>query len=413
MTAPTKTGVVARVFSPEALLKRRIRAHFAKLGFTRADDGTLVLPGADKEHVRRLHSGQRAERLKSGGDFLARALPKALPYFADGREIDPAKIRLRLIRVYSDTLEADLFRVATLTWSVPVSPGFGRRLRYLVWDEEHGRLAGIFALGDPVFNLSVRDDLIGWDVRDRSERLVNLLDAYVLGAVPPYNMLLGGKAVACLVRSREVFNDFKKEYGGSVGVISGKAKHAALLAVTTTSSMGRSSIYNRLRLGETMYLTPIGYTVGWGHFHITDQIFLELREYLRLVGHPYADQHKFGEGPNWRLRTIRAALNEIGIAQSVLRHGIRREVFICPFAANSLDILKTGKGRPNLSSLLKVAEISDLARERWMAPRADRQPDYLGWERSSIPELIRGTGTGAQVGNGRSAQGGLRIPYVG
>jgi hypothetical protein len=203
-------------------------------------------------------------------------------------------------------------------------------------------------------------------------------------------MLLGGKAVACLVRSKEIFNDFRQRYGKAVGVISGKAKRPALLVVTTTSSMGRSSIYNRLRLDGSMYFSPIGYTIGWGHFHITDQLFVELREYLRVTGHPYADQHEFGEGPNWRLRTIRAALTEIGISESVLRHGIKREVFICPFASNSLEILKTGKGKPDLSGLLTAAEISDLARERWMEPRAGRREDYRAWQRSGIADLIQG-----------------------
>ena len=391
MSGKTRTGSVARVFSPEALLKRRIRAHFKKLGFTKGSDGSLQLPGVDKEDVRRLHSGQRAERLKSSAAFLSCALPRTLPHFADGAEIDPSKIKLRLIRVHSDTAEADLFRVATLTWSIPVSPGFGRRLRYIVWDAHHKKIVGIIALGDPVYNLSVRDDLIEWDVRDRSERLVNLLDAYVLGAVPPYNMLLGGKAVACLVRTREVYKDFKAAYGKTIGVISGRAKKAALLVVTTTSSMGRSSIYNRLRLGGTTYFNPIGYTVGWGHFHITDQLFTELREYLRLIKHPYADQHKFGEGPNWRLCTIRAALGEIGINELVLRHGVKREVFICPFASNAFDILKTGKGRPKLSGLMTVAEVSNLARERWIVPRAKRRDDYRAWQRSGIVDLIYGT----------------------
>jgi hypothetical protein len=73
MTVKKKTGAVARAFSPEALLKRRIRAHFTKLGFTRANDGTLKLPGTDKHDVRRLHSDQRAERLILGANFLSRA----------------------------------------------------------------------------------------------------------------------------------------------------------------------------------------------------------------------------------------------------------------------------------------------------------------------------------------------------
>ena len=180
-----KTPVV-RAFTPDALLKRSIRGHFTRLGSTKSNDGSLILPGTGKEIIRKLHNGQREERLEAGAEFIRRALPKALPQFANGQEIDPSKIQLRLVRVQSDTADADLFRIASLTWSVPVSTGFGRRLRYLVWDEHHERVVGLIALGDPVFNLSVRDNLIGWNVHDRAERLVGLLDAYVLGAVPPY-----------------------------------------------------------------------------------------------------------------------------------------------------------------------------------------------------------------------------------
>ncbi len=277
-----KKVAIARVFTPEALLKRGIRAHFTRLGFTKSNDGTLMLPGTGKEVVRRLHSGQRSEKLEGNQTFLEWASEASLPHFASGAEIDPSKIKLSLIRVFSGTKNSDLFRFASLTWSVPVSVGFGRRLRYLVWDDHHKRLVGLIALGDPVFNLSVRDNLIGWNVDDRAKRLVSILDAYVLGAVPPYNMLLCGKAVACLVRSQEVFNDFKETYGGTVGIISGEAKQAELLAVTTTSSMGRSSVYNRLRLGDELYFDPIGYTIGWGHFHITDRLFADIRKYLRI-----------------------------------------------------------------------------------------------------------------------------------
>jgi hypothetical protein len=385
-----KKSNVARPFTPEAKLKRSIRAHFKHLGFTKAADGTLVLPGTGKDVVRTLHSSQRAERLEDSAEFLKRVSKDLLPHFANGDEIDPSKIRLRLVRVDSRTKDTDLFRFAALTWSVPVSNGFGRRLRYLVWDDAHDRLVGLIALGDPVFNLSVRDNLIEWDSHDRAKRLVGILDAYVLGAVPPYNMLLGGKAVACLIRSREIYDDFKRVYGNTVGIISGKRKRAQLLAVTTTSSMGRSSVYNRLRLGGQEYLKPIGYTLGWGHFHITDQLFEEIRKFLRAKKHLYAGNHQFGDGPNWRLRAIRKALGELDINESVLRHGIQREVFICPFGSNALEILKTGKGTLDLTSLKTVEQISDLVRERWMVPRAERYPEYRNWKREAIPRLISG-----------------------
>jgi len=381
---------IARPFSPEALLKRNIRSHFTRLGFARANDGTLILPGTAKDDVRTLHAEQRAERRAHSSRFVEQALPHALKYFANGSEIDPSKIKLHLKRVRSKSRESDLFRIASLTWSVPVSAGFGRRLRYLVWDAYHEKVVGLIALGDPVFNLRVRDDLIGWDAEARRSRLVGLLDAYVLGAVPPYNMLLCGKAIACLVRSREIFDDFKRTYGRTVGIISGRAKRAKLLAVTTTSSMGRSSIYNRLKLGKQTFFERIGYTIGWGHFHITDQLFAEIRKYLRLRRDPYAGNHGFGEGPNWRLRTIRRALDVLEINQSVLKHGIQREVFVCPFGPNAFDILNTGKGELDLSTLQSVEEISELARERWIVPRALRRPEFREWKREGIIDLIHG-----------------------
>jgi hypothetical protein len=361
------------------------------LGFSKDEQGELVLPGVSKDIIRKMHRGQRRERLAAAQPFLAKALPRALPHFADGSEIDPGKIALRLRIVKSDTPESDLFRVATLTWSVPVSPGFGRRLRYLVWDEGHDRLAGVIALGDPVYNLSVRDALIDWTVHDRALRLVGVLDAYVLGAVPPYNFLLGGKAVACLIRSRDVYDDFYRAYGRFVGVISKKKKRAHLVAVTTTSSMGRSAVYNRLRLGETAYFERIGFTEGWGHFHITDALFERMRLFLRDRNHAYADQHKFGEGPNWRLRTIRAALGALDFNENILRHGIQREVFVSKLASNAFEVLRSGKVKPDISGLLTVAQISDLARDRWIVPRAERgEIDYRGWAREMIPLLIKG-----------------------
>jgi hypothetical protein len=269
-----KKSVVISAFSPEATLKRKVRTHLRKLGFRRAQDGALTPPSSSKETVRALHHEQRKAILKEQRQFLSEALPSLTKHFANGDEIDPAKVAPRLELIDKETWQSDLFRLASLTWSVPVSAGYGRRLRYLVWDDSNNKLIGIIALGDPVFNLKVRDELIGWTAKDRSKRLVNILDAYVLGAVPPYNMLLGGKLVACLVRSREICDDFVKKYGHTRGIISNKKKDARLVMVTTSSSLGRSSVYNRLKLKDQKYFDSIGYTQGWGHFHIPDTLLL-------------------------------------------------------------------------------------------------------------------------------------------
>lgn len=380
---------VIPVSTREASLRRKVRRQLHSLGFHRSGEGALEIDSYDKEIVRSLHSVQRSDRLSANSDFLARRANELLSYFASGQDVCSHAIRPKLERVHAGTWQADLFRLASLTWSVPVSNGFGRRLRYIVWDSHNDKLLGLIAIGDPVFNLSVRDNLIEWNVDDRRERLVNVMDAYVLGALPPYNTLLGGKMVACLIRSREVYNEFTRTYGNTPGIISGKMKKARLLAVTTLSSMGRSSVYNRLKLDGVRYFEPIGYTQGWGHFHISDDLFIELRDYLRSIGHKYADQHRFGQGPNWRLRTTRAALKALGFKDELLRHGIQRQVFFCSLASNTASILRTGEGSPDLSALLTMQQVADLALERWILPRAQRRSDYRFWNRSDVLRLLK------------------------
>ena len=67
-----------------------------------------------------------------------------------------------------------------------------------------------------------------------------------------------------------------------------------------------------------------------------------------------------------------------------MRHGIKREVFICQLAANATKILQTGKGKPDIRSLQTVKQIAGLALERWVIPRAASVPDYRRWRASNL-----------------------------
>jgi hypothetical protein len=175
-----KQKKIVRISLRQANLKRRLRRHLAALGFHKSQDGKLEAAGTSKEVIRALHTAQRNARLKANKKYIAERLPDLIKYFASGSDIDPSRISPVLRKVSSDTWESDLFRLASLTWAIPVSNGFGRRLRYLVWDEHNDKLIGLIAIGDPVFNLSVRDNLIKWNHRTRGKRLVNIMDAYVL-----------------------------------------------------------------------------------------------------------------------------------------------------------------------------------------------------------------------------------------
>jgi Domain of unknown function (DUF4338) len=373
----------------EARLKRRLRYHLKKLGFLKQQDGRLAPPEATKAGVRQIHESQRREKLRAEKEFVHAKWPELKKYFADGKDVVPEKVTPELELIDSSTWQSDLFRLASLTWSVPVSNGYGRRLRFLVWDRSIDKLLGIIALGDPVFNLRVRDENVGWGVRDREQRLVNVLDAYVLGAVPPYNMLLGGKLVACLIRTKEVRDAFTDKYANVKGIISKKNKHASLVLVTTSSALGRSSLYNRLALNGEHFFASIGYTAGWGHFHIPDKLYSIVRDCLSLRGHEYSDGNRFGDGPNWKLRAVRQAFHYLGLSQNLLHHGIPREVFACYLAKNAKDVLTGTAAKPNYRGLQSVANVSALARARWLEPRAKRRPEFRFWNSEEIEVMVK------------------------
>ena len=342
---------------------------------------------ATKQSIREAHRRQRERRDLAEQEWLRPRLDGVLGHFAESSEIDVQDTRPVLVPVRAATWEGELFRAATLLWSVPVSRGYGRRMRYLVMDEANGKLIGLLALGDPVFNLKSRDAWIGWTADIRKKRLSSVMDLYICGAVPPYSFLLGSKLVAGLATAREVGDAFRAKYTGAKGIISGEEKPAELLVVTTTSALGRSSLYNRLKL-RTHPVTEfrrIGFTEGWGHFSVGDDLFMRLRDHLISEDHKYANGHSFGTGPNWRLRTIRAAMKSLGVDDGLLKHGIRREVFAAELSDTARQQLREGIQGPGARPT--AAEIAEAALNRWMRPRYERE-GLRTWTRADTEELL-------------------------
>jgi len=261
-------------------------------------------------------------------------------------------------------------------------------MRFLVRDRQNDRLIGLFALGDPVFNLSARDKWIGWTHEDRCDRLTHVMDAYVVGALPPYSHLLGGKLVASLMGSTEVKRVYERKYFGLRSIISEKENRARLVLLTTTSALGRSSLYNRLAIPGSIRFVRIGSTKGFGHFQIAGEVFDRLRDYLQAIGHPYASGHRFGMGPNWKIRVARAALEELGLdGNAVLKHGIEREVYAVPLAANYKEVL-LGQHRNVRSLAQPAADLAQYSLERWVLPRAAWDKRYKRFARRTVLDSL-------------------------
>ncbi len=364
----------------ESELRRRVIGELVAAGFEMRG-GLLVAPQGDpKEVARLLHATQRRTLLHRAAEFIGDWEETLLPHFANGAEIEPGRISPRVSAVETEE-DAALFRFASLHWAVPVSQGYGRRTRFLIRDSTNGKLIGIFALGDPVFNLRVRDQAIRWSQEQRRNRLYNVFDAFVLGAVDPYRQLIGGKLAALCAVSDEVVSYLENKYHGTTTVIRGEEKISRPVLITTTSALGRSSIYNRLTMdGEKVYVDA-GYTEGFGHFQFSDELFSE------LVGLISEDEgfrgNEYGQGPNWKMRTIRTALVRLGLSGDLLKHGIRREVFLAPLAVSWRAFLRgeTDVIRPLSYPLSVVAEHYCA---RWAVPRAARRPEYKEWIRENM-----------------------------
>lgn len=334
-----------------------------------------------KSSIRKRHAHAVAKQIGFARPALARHEDELLRFIASGGEVNPANIQPRLVQVEPDTMHSRLFRYACLHWSIPVSQGYGRRMRFLIFDENNGKLLGLFGLGDPVYAIKARDEWIGWGAEAKAERLYHVMDAYVLGAVPPYSRLLGGKLVALAAACDEVRRAFARRYGDRVPLISGKKRRPHLVLITTASALGRSSLYNRVKFRERLVFQSVGFTSGWGEFHFSNGVYEELSAFARRHCVPTAKQEKWGTGFRNRRELVRKALIKLGFGQDLLNHGIRREIFVAPLATNSREFLRGEVSRPVFYKL-PFAEGARFWRERWMLPRSERDSSFRNFDPS-------------------------------
>lgn len=197
-----------KAFTIGARIKRDLRAHLRELGFTKKPDGSLNPPNGDKNTYRHLHRRHRDAKSEAAERLVIERLGEFERYFASGADIDPAKVEPVLEEIDSDGWQTKLFRAASLTWSVPVSNGYGRRMRFLVWDKQNSKLIGLIALGDPVFNMGARDRIIGWNSADilsyLKKRRRSYADGHQFGDGPNWRMRAVRLALKLLEVNEEV-----------------------------------------------------------------------------------------------------------------------------------------------------------------------------------------------------------------
>jgi len=363
-----------------SVLRVKIIQSLRAQGF-RVRNGTILPPKElSKERIRELHETAVEHRIERARDGLFRKEKELLRHVASGNEIVPSRIRPHLVEVLPESEQELLFRYASLHWSIPVSSGYGRRLRFLVVDEHNGKLIGLIGLGDPVFSLGPRDEWVGWTLSDRKKRLGNVMDAFVLGAVPPYSFLLCGKLVAMLAASDTIRDAFKRKYGGARSVIRRKLHDGRLALLTTTSALGRSSVYNRLRLGERLLYQRVGFTKGSGEFHFSNGLYGAISQFAEKHCEPTAKRELWGIGFRNRREVIKKCLPALGLSSDWVYHGIEREVFVIPLARNTRQFLR-GQHSRLMWYHQSETQIFEYFRDRWMLPRASWDERFRSWSK--------------------------------
>jgi Domain of unknown function (DUF4338) len=333
---------------------------------------TAVAAG-DKDVIRAIHVASRDHGTDDQRRAALKLFEKYRQRFIDGANLDPARIQPVLIYVDDrHGVWGDLFRLVRWTWSMPYSSGYGRRLRFVVWDAHHEAVMGIIGLQSPPVDLAARDGLFAYPKGRKLEFVNRTLDAFTIGAVPPYSNILGGKLVAGLVASNEVRQAYWRVYAGKITQMKRKRIAQPLVAVTTTSAFGRSSIYNRLRHGDRLLAESIGYTKGTGSVHL-EPFYPHILDLIRTE-EPDLVVGDYGNGPKRKWQHFKRGLDMLGVHRRFFNHGLQREVFLYRLVEN-LDAGMSG-GESGAALDMSTADHAAYWRERWAIPRSERDPSW-------------------------------------
>lgn len=304
--------------------------------------------------------------------WILKHLDLARNNLASGEDVLKSEIRPR-IEVCRTQKQHDIFRILRYNWSSPASDYVGRRIRLLVRDDgiAESPVIGIAALGSSIIHISARDRWIGWDTKTRTERIIYMMDAYVLGALPPYNHLLGGKLISYILASNEIRDIYKNKYSSRRTIINDRVA-SDLVLIITTSLYGRNSAqYNRLRYGKSLLYKPIGTTSGFGSLHISNETFYTMLELAK--GNGCNVSNSFGAGPNWRMRVIRSACDALNLdSEVILQHSFQRGLYALPLATNWKSFL-SGKSDTPIYRDLPMRDLVDYWRERWLNMRKQNE----------------------------------------
>ena len=362
----------------EAALRDRIVAEMGRVGFY--INPHLRPPTNDRQSYRLIQQNAKAVQIQEHSKFVARVLPRAKKLFPDVSQIIPSDIELKLIPVRHGTKYGDLFFWWNLVWwSMPYQRGYGRQMRFILWDVTHDAPFGLIQLQSPLLRMAARDSDLGIP-KGSEDRWANMsMNAGRIGALPPYNGLIGGKMVALAATSNEVRAAYRSKYAGRKTLMNGRTLDPDLLFITTTSAFGRSSMYDRLRYDGRLVAEHIGSTAGNGTFHVPEHLVKDMYAMLKDAG--IDTSTSYGHGPSRKIKLLKQAFTRLDL-RGFYNHGIKRDVYLFPLARNVREVIRDGDEPAYFNR-----PFADMVRywvERWAVPRSVRRPEWREFDQDAF-----------------------------
>jgi len=330
----------------------------------------------EKETLRKVHEQKRKEQLRLHKKFLLENLDEMKKFSIDGKNIQPDKIKLKLIEVEPDSFESRLFFWWNLVWwSLPYDKPIGRQMRFVLWDEYHDAPFGLIGLQSPPLASSVRDNYLGLNNGNREYWINQSMYGQRIGALPPYNELLGGKMVALSLVSNEIRKAYEKKYRNRKTLLKKRKIPNRLLFITTTSAYGKSSVYERIKYNSEKVSIFLGFTSGAGTFHLPQELYEELLLFLEQEG--INTKRGYGTGPSRKLKLVDLGFKKLGLKNltgSYVFHNIKRGYYLFSHVRNLHNVIQKNK-RP-LWYDRPFRELFAFWLERWCIPRSERKKEW-------------------------------------
>jgi hypothetical protein len=336
-----------------------------------------------KSTIKQSMSVKRNEIIRSKWEWIEKHIDMGRQLLADGDSVLKSCIK-PTIEVCENEKQHRLFRLFRYYWSSPYSEYVGRRIRLIIRDAglTNNPIIGIAALGSPIIHIPERDNYIGWDKKTRTNNLIYAMDAYIIGALPPYNYLLGGKLISYILASNEIREIYRRKYADKVTLIN-KRQSGEIVCLFTTSLYGKSSQYNRLKYDNKTLYQLIGQTKGYGTLHISELTIGLMKEFALKKG--ISIGHDFGDGPSWRIRLIRTVGDLLGFnTDLLLRHSFAKNIYYISLAENSLEFLNGEDKKPKYFDY-PLEKLVDYWKHRWLNNRQNN-PDIIRKVRNFRPK---------------------------